>query len=435
VIASGNSSYVDALSSPGCISSAVSVGSTRDGGFSATPVDTISSFSNGASFLSLLAPGQWIESSVPGSFDLLQGTSMATPHVAGAWAVLKQANPSATVSEVLSALQTTGLMVTDTRLGATAGAKPRIQLDAALDAFADVHFAEGPGYSFGPVTIDLSATRQLTLVNTFDVPVDLSSPSLSGSGLTYSGGSFPGTGGTCSLAVDLAANASCTISLTYKPTLVSTLSGSLGLTFDPAGSSPSDTLSIALAGSGVELCTDNLINNAVFEKAGTWSQVDTVGGNALPLCPAGQCTPGALGPAGPLSGAGWAWFGGYTSTVTTTTTVSQTLSQTVTIPGGTASLQFAFRIARADPGTGPSDLFRALIDATPVFTATADEQGDYSGYQILRLDLSSFATGVSHTLTFSATSTSVGPVVNFDVDDAAICSPAFYPVYLPITMR
>src|SRR6185369_9493280 len=83
-------------------------------------------------FLNLLAPGRWINSSVPGGgFQILQGTSMATPHVAGAWAVLKSKAPSATVDQVLQALTSTGLPVTDSRNGIT---KPRIRVDAALNA-------------------------------------------------------------------------------------------------------------------------------------------------------------------------------------------------------------------------------------------------------------------------------------------------------------
>ena len=49
-IASGNSGFTNALSYPACISSAVSVGATTKG-------DVVASFSNSASFLSLLAPG------------------------------------------------------------------------------------------------------------------------------------------------------------------------------------------------------------------------------------------------------------------------------------------------------------------------------------------------------------------------------------------
>jgi len=126
VIASGNDRYTNAVSSPGCISSAVSVGST-------TKFDTVVSTSNTASFLNLLAPGSSIRSSVTGGgsdFAFLGGTSMAAPHVAGAWAVIKAAKPSASVSEVLGALRSTGTLITDSK--APTITVPRINIRSAL---------------------------------------------------------------------------------------------------------------------------------------------------------------------------------------------------------------------------------------------------------------------------------------------------------------
>jgi subtilisin family serine protease len=130
VVSSGNSGYADAVAAPACISSAVSVGATDD-------LDVVASFSNHSSFVSLLAPGVGIASAVP--FDLLgfsygvaSGTSMATPHVAGAWAMLRQAAPGASVSEVLAALRETGVPVN----GPGGAVVPRIDLAAALEVLA-----------------------------------------------------------------------------------------------------------------------------------------------------------------------------------------------------------------------------------------------------------------------------------------------------------
>jgi subtilisin family serine protease len=123
VIASGNDGFTDAIGSPGCVSTAVTVGST-------TKSDTVSSFSNSASFLDLLAPGSSIVSSVPGTgFANFNGTSMATPHVAGAWAVIKSKDPSASVDAVLNALKSTGVSILDNRNNLT---HPRIRVDTAL---------------------------------------------------------------------------------------------------------------------------------------------------------------------------------------------------------------------------------------------------------------------------------------------------------------
>ena len=135
VIASGNNGVTNGISFPSCISSAISVGSTDDGS-GGTIADDVSSFSNSASSLKLLAPGNVIVSSVPGgAFAALSGTSMATPHVAGAWAILKSKAPSATVDQVLQALTSTGVPITDTRNGIT---KPRIRVDLALGAVPHV---------------------------------------------------------------------------------------------------------------------------------------------------------------------------------------------------------------------------------------------------------------------------------------------------------
>lgn len=127
VIASGNNGFTDSLSMPGCLSSAVSVGNT-------TKFDQVAPSSNRASFLSLMAPGTSIYSSITGSgFGFKTGTSMATPHVAGAWAVLKQAAPAAGVSQVLEALRSTGAPIVDPASdGESAEATyPRIDVNAA----------------------------------------------------------------------------------------------------------------------------------------------------------------------------------------------------------------------------------------------------------------------------------------------------------------
>ena len=134
IASAGNQGLTDSLSAPACISSVISVGST-------TKTDTVSWFSNNASFLSLLAPGgaadgvpsHDIRSSVPGAgFADFPGTSMAAPHVAGAWALLKQAVPSASVDDILALLQRTGQPVIDTRNGISI-TKPRIRVAAALN--------------------------------------------------------------------------------------------------------------------------------------------------------------------------------------------------------------------------------------------------------------------------------------------------------------
>jgi subtilisin len=143
VVASGNGDdagigSTNAITAPACISSAISVGSVNDSSASAFlppgrgPQDTVSSFSNSAPFLSLLAPGSVITSSVPdNTFATFEGTSMATPHVAGAWALMKQRKPSASVTEILSALSATGVQIAIPGAGYS---KPRINVNTAINA-------------------------------------------------------------------------------------------------------------------------------------------------------------------------------------------------------------------------------------------------------------------------------------------------------------
>jgi subtilisin len=132
VIAAGNGGSGTGLSVPGCISSAVSVGSTDKS-------NQVSPFSNVAPFLSLFAPGSTITSSVPGGgFNAFSGTSMATPHVAGTWAILHQAAPTAGVGLILDALRQTGLPITDTRPVGVGTTVPRVSIFEALGALVPV---------------------------------------------------------------------------------------------------------------------------------------------------------------------------------------------------------------------------------------------------------------------------------------------------------
>jgi len=126
VIAAGNDSEDDLVSTPACISTAVTVGSSDKS-------DVRSGFSNWGEMVDLVAPGSNIESSVTGGgFDFKGGTSMATPHVAGAWALLKEAYPNAEVRDILAALQ-----YSPTTVSAAGHTYPRIDLDDALALLGD----------------------------------------------------------------------------------------------------------------------------------------------------------------------------------------------------------------------------------------------------------------------------------------------------------
>ncbi|GAB3357812.1 hypothetical protein GCM10027452_24150 [Micromonospora halotolerans] len=101
-VAAGNSSANACNSSPARAAAAITVGST-------TSSDARSSFSNYGSCVDIFAPGSSIVSAYRTSdtaSSTLSGTSMASPHVAGAAALVLGANPSYTPAQVTSYLTT-----------------------------------------------------------------------------------------------------------------------------------------------------------------------------------------------------------------------------------------------------------------------------------------------------------------------------------------
>jgi subtilisin len=224
-IASGNEYYVDALGAPACISSAISVGATTKG-------DSIASFSNVSSLLDLFAPGESIYSSMPGAgYAYLSGTSMAAPHVAGAWALLMSADPGASVTEVLEALTGTGLLITDTRTGGSV-TKPRIQVDDALDVLVppvtDTPTATSTQTATPSATATMTSTSSSTPTATF-TPTATPTPTL-----TPTATSTP----TATPAPTLTPTATPTPTLT--PTATSTPTATPTSTFTPTPT-PTDT--------------------------------------------------------------------------------------------------------------------------------------------------------------------------------------------------
>lgn len=122
VIAAGNSGFSDSLGSPGCVTGAISVGSTlsmygqTNSCANGNNVDAVSCFSNSANFLDLLAPGHFIYApDLNQSYSFKAGTSMAAPHVAACMALLRVGAEDASVDTLLNALKETGQPIVDQR--------------------------------------------------------------------------------------------------------------------------------------------------------------------------------------------------------------------------------------------------------------------------------------------------------------------------------
>lgn len=225
-IASGNDGFRDSVNSPGCIPDAITVGST-------TKADAISSFSNSNGLVDVLAPGSSIRSALSspndsgtGGATTASGTSMAAPHVAGAYALLRAAHPAASTDAIESALEATGVPIT---IPANNVTTPRIRVD-----LASAQLTANNGGVLGSLTVS-----PLRAFNSAGVPGDAASFTTADYTLTNTGGSalawtvssaaaylafaeVTGNGDTPDIAADsaggnLAAGASTTVRVSVNP--------------------------------------------------------------------------------------------------------------------------------------------------------------------------------------------------------------------------
>src|SRR5207247_2408852 len=103
----------------------------------ATVADQITCFTNSNITLDLLGPGARITSTGRGGgLSTFIGTSQASPHCAGAAAVLLEVQPKLTPDEIESILKATGVRIFDARNGLTI---PRIDLLAAVQYVLNSH--------------------------------------------------------------------------------------------------------------------------------------------------------------------------------------------------------------------------------------------------------------------------------------------------------
>jgi subtilisin family serine protease len=119
VVAAGNETDDSANHVPAAYDEVITVSALADfnglpgGGAAATcradQDDTLADFSNYGADVDLIAPGVCIDSTWKGGgYSTISGTSMASPHVAGGAALYAVSNPSASPSQVKSALQAAG---------------------------------------------------------------------------------------------------------------------------------------------------------------------------------------------------------------------------------------------------------------------------------------------------------------------------------------
>ncbi|MGH3055757.1 MAG: S8 family peptidase, partial [Gaiellaceae bacterium] len=174
VVAAGNdfdAAGAGSVGSPANAPAAITVAASTMGNGDGTRPDHIADFSSGGPTPVSLqlkpdvtAPGVDVLSAVPAhEFEPLDGTSMATPHVAGGAALLLQRHPTWTVAQVRSALASTGDRVHPTgRSGVASVLREgggRIDL---VRADQPLIFTDPTSLGWGLVRRGLSATKQLS---------------------------------------------------------------------------------------------------------------------------------------------------------------------------------------------------------------------------------------------------------------------------------
>jgi subtilisin family serine protease len=126
VAAAGNVGQTGTVAYPACSSALVSVASVGSG-------PRYSSFSNRSAVQQLAAPGEDVVAAYPGGgYQSVSGTSQATPHVAGAFAVLRSQRPTLGIDPAVALLRRTGDPVFDPSLGTVTRAA-LVRLDRATD--------------------------------------------------------------------------------------------------------------------------------------------------------------------------------------------------------------------------------------------------------------------------------------------------------------
>jgi subtilisin family serine protease len=130
--------------------------------------DNISAFSNfSARLVSVGAPGSGIQSTFPGNnYGLLSGTSMATPHVTGAAALVAAAYPGLSVSQLRGVLAYNGQVIPALEGRTTTGR--RINVAASLSAAAQ--FDVTPPAQAANFRVASQSGRSVTLA--WDAPGD-----------------------------------------------------------------------------------------------------------------------------------------------------------------------------------------------------------------------------------------------------------------------
>ena len=166
---------------------------------------------------------------------------------------------------------------------------------------------------------------------------------------------------------------------------------------------------LCLAGKGIAgpACSESIAEGS-FE-AGTpnpfWTEASTNFGT--PLCDDARGTRRAK------TGSWWAWFGGIDAGET------GSLEQSVILPSGNAQFLKFYLWIEHSSGNG-TDFLKVKVDGNEVFSVREGNTLYTEEYTLVTIDLSAYADGGSHLLSFESTITGSPVHSNFFVDDVSI---------------
>jgi hypothetical protein len=175
-------------------------------------------------------------------------------------------------------------------------------LSAAAAAAARLAISDAPTYDFGSRVVGAKVEHVFTVTNAGGVPATALAATPLVAPFSFSGGAFPGTGGSCGATLD--AGASCTVAVTFSPAAAGASAGTLALGYGDGVATAS--ASEGLTGTGLAPALVTVSDGPTYD-FGTLT-IGAAAEHAFSLTNGGGVQATALAP--PTLTAPWGWKGG-----------------------------------------------------------------------------------------------------------------------------